>query len=85
MLDPEVYFRAGISTSAAARAFVAAARTLNFRRAAERLSVTQGAVSQQVARLEDYFGCRLFERGLLRPELFRWFLQRGANPSPPLD
>ncbi len=46
----------------AIRAFVLAARSLSFTDAATQLSVTQGAVSQQVARLEGYLGVRLFER-----------------------
>jgi len=38
----------------ALRAFEAAARHLNFSRAADELSVTPGAVSQQIQNLEDY-------------------------------
>jgi LysR family glycine cleavage system transcriptional activator len=47
----------------ATRAFEAAARTLNFTRAAEELGQTQGAISHQVRELEDRLGLRLFERG----------------------
>ena len=46
----------------ALRAFEAAARHLNFSRAAEELSVTPGAVSQQIQNLEDYVGEALFKR-----------------------
>ena len=46
----------------AIRAFDAAARHLNFSRAAEELGVTQGAISKQVIALEDHIGARLFER-----------------------
>ncbi len=46
----------------AIRAFEAAARRLNFSRAAEELGVTQGAISKQVIQLEDYIGAKLFER-----------------------
>lgn len=46
----------------ALRAFEAAARHLNFSRAAEELSVTPGAVSQQIQNLEDYVGESLFKR-----------------------
>ncbi len=46
----------------ALRAFEAAARHLNFSRAAEELSVTPGAVSQQIQNLEDYVGVALFKR-----------------------
>jgi LysR family glycine cleavage system transcriptional activator len=46
----------------ALRAFEAAARHLNFSRAAEELSVTPGAVSQQIQNLEDFVGAALFKR-----------------------
>ena len=44
------------------RAFAAVAETGGMTRAARLLNVTQAAVSQQVKRLEESFGCRLFER-----------------------
>jgi len=46
----------------ALRAFETAARHLNFSRAADELSVTPGAVSQQIQNLEDYVGASLFRR-----------------------
>jgi LysR family glycine cleavage system transcriptional activator len=46
----------------ALRAFEAAARQLNFTRAASELNVTQGAVSRQVKQLENLIGKRLFHR-----------------------
>ena len=46
----------------ALKAFEAAARRESFTRAAEELSVTQGAVSQQVKALEATLGVRLFDR-----------------------
>jgi LysR family transcriptional regulator of beta-lactamase len=46
----------------ALRAFEAAARHLNFTRAAIELRVSQGAVSHQVAELERRLGTRLFRR-----------------------
>lgn len=46
----------------ALRMFDAAARHLNFRRAAEELHLTQGAVAQQVRRLEADLGVALFVR-----------------------
>jgi LysR family glycine cleavage system transcriptional activator len=46
----------------ALRAFEAAARHMNFSRAADELLVTPGAVSQQIQNLEDYIGGALFRR-----------------------
>ena len=46
----------------ALRAFEAAGRHLSFVRAAEELSVTPAAISQQVKRLEDYLSVQLFQR-----------------------
>lgn len=46
----------------ALKAFEAAARHLSLTRAAEELHVTHGAVSRHVAHLEEFLGCRLFER-----------------------
>jgi len=46
----------------ALRAFETAARHMNFSRAADELSVTPGAVSQQIQNLEDYVGAPLFKR-----------------------
>jgi DNA-binding transcriptional LysR family regulator len=44
------------------RTFQALSETLHFRHAAERLGVTQSAVSQQIASLEKELGATLFER-----------------------
>ena len=46
----------------ALRAFEVAARTSSFTRAAEDLSLTQGAVSRHIKNLETVLGCKLFER-----------------------
>ena len=46
----------------ALRAFESAARHMNFTRAAEELSVTPGAISQQIQNLESYVGEDLFKR-----------------------
>lgn len=46
----------------ALRAYEAAARHHSFTRAAEELHVTQAAISHQVRQLEEWLGCRLFER-----------------------
>ncbi len=47
---------------AALRALEAAARHLNFTRAAEELNVTQSAVSHQIRHLEELWGLKLFDR-----------------------
>jgi len=44
------------------QAFEAAARAGSFSAAAERLNLTHGAVSRQVAKLEHWMGLKLFER-----------------------
>lgn len=45
------------------RAFSLAVQERNISRAAEAAHITQSAVSQAVAKLEAYYGCRLLERG----------------------
>lgn len=44
------------------RAFESAGRHLSFSKAAEELSVTPGAISQQIRGLEDFLGIKLFKR-----------------------
>ncbi|NIA70289.1 transcriptional regulator GcvA [Pelagibius litoralis] len=53
----------------ALRAFEAAARLSSFTKAADELSVTQGAISRQVRSLEDHFDTELFRRGHRSVEL----------------
>lgn len=54
--------RRRIPSSASLQAFEAAARHGNFARAAEELSLTEGAISRQIARLESLLACKLFDR-----------------------
>jgi acetyl esterase/lipase len=51
------------------RAFVAVAEELNFGRAAERLYVSQPALSRQIRTLEQLVGCELLRRSTHRVEL----------------
>jgi monoterpene epsilon-lactone hydrolase len=51
------------------RAFVAVAEELNFGRAAERLYLSQPALSRQIRTLERFVGCELLRRSTHRVEL----------------
>src|SRR5215216_7440084 len=51
------------------RAFVAVAEELNFGRAAERLYLSQPALSRQISGLERLVGCELLRRSTHRVEL----------------
>ncbi len=42
------------------KTFLTVCETMNYREAAEKLFITQPAVSQQIRYLENYYGCRLF-------------------------
>ena len=62
-------------------AFEVAARAGSFSAAAERLNLTHGAVSRQIAKLEAWLGLKVFDRGargvaltLEGQRLFRHFL-----------
>ncbi|WP_252979204.1 LysR family transcriptional regulator [Pseudomonas cyclaminis] len=44
------------------QAFVSAAQTGSFARAASRLNLTASAISHQIAGLEEWWGVQLFER-----------------------
>ena len=54
--------RRKIPSTSALLTFEAAGRHESFSRAAEELSMTEGAVSRQIARLEDFLGLMLFNR-----------------------
>jgi len=54
--------RRKIPSSSSLQAFEAAARHGNFARAAQELSLTEGAISRQIARLESLLDCKLFDR-----------------------
>lgn len=54
--------RKKIPSSASLQAFDAAARHGNFVRAAQELSLTEGAISRQIGRLEALLDCKLFDR-----------------------
>ncbi|MFN3957829.1 MAG: LysR family transcriptional regulator, partial [Tepidimonas ignava] len=54
--------RRRLPTLQALQCFEAAARHQSFTRAAQELALTQGAVSRQVAALEDFLGVPLFRR-----------------------
>ena len=53
------------------RAFVTVASTGNMTTAADRLALTQGAVSQQIKRLEDMLQIALFDRSQRKLRLTR--------------
>ena len=40
--------------------FLILCETMNYREAAQRLHITQPAVTQQIKYIEDYYGCKLF-------------------------
>src|ERR1700674_4720645 len=64
------------------RFFEAAARHLNFTRAAEEMHVTHGAVSQRIKRLEEHLGMSLFRRAgrrMLLTDEGRRLLERGRT------
>lgn len=46
--------------------FLAAAEELNFTKAAQKLFITQQSLSSHISKIEEYYGCRLFDR---RPPL----------------
>ena len=60
--SPRQPFRRRLPSSAALLAFEAAARHGSFARAADELSLTEGAISRQIGRLESFLGITLFER-----------------------
>ena len=67
------------------RAFLAVAETLNFRAAAEALSLTQSAVSRQIQALEDEIGLPLFLRHTRAVELTGAGAQLLASCAPAIE
>jgi LysR family glycine cleavage system transcriptional activator len=67
------------------RAFVAVARNLNFRAAAEELALTQSAVSRQIQALEDEVGVPLFLRHTRAVELTSAGTQLMRTVAPSLE
>ncbi|WP_142501725.1 LysR substrate-binding domain-containing protein [Klebsiella sp. 2680] len=61
--------RKKLPSSTALQVFEAAARHGNFARAAEELSLSEGAISRQIARLESMLNCKLFTRTGSRVQL----------------
>lgn len=64
-----VLMRRKLPSNRSLLAFEAAARHGNFARAAEELSLTEGAISRQIARLEALLDCKLFDRTGSRVQL----------------
>ena len=54
--------RRKVPSNTALLAFEAAARHGSFARAADELSLTEGAISRQIGRLEQFLGVALFQR-----------------------
>src|SRR6476620_8144330 len=69
MLHSQTHLRSRPISAGHLRAFEAVARHLNFRAAAEELSLTQSAVSRQIQSLEDEVGTALFLRHTRAVEL----------------
>lgn len=69
----------------AIRVFDAAARHASFKRAANELNVTHGAVSRQIALLEEWFGAPLFRRLNRRVALTEEGWSLFTEVSPALD
>jgi len=56
------YFREKLPTIKQLQCFIAVAHELNFRRAADRMRMTQPPLTRQIQCLEDVIGCELFAR-----------------------
>lgn len=65
MFPDETCFREGetIMNLLSLEYFLVTAEEMNFTKAAGKLYITQQSLSGHIKKLEDYFGCRLFDRG----------------------
>jgi LysR family glycine cleavage system transcriptional activator len=74
-----MYERRALPPLSALTALEAAARTGGFGKAAQSLSLTQSAISRQIALLEDHLGLKLFERvgrGVVLTDAGRLYAER---------
>jgi len=74
-----------LPSTTALLALEAAARHQSFARAAQELSVTEGAISRQIAKLESQLGVRLFQRSGNRVELSEPGARYAADMREALD
>lgn len=85
MLHSRTHLRTRPVSAGHLRAFLAVARHLNFRLAAEELALTQSAVSRQIQGLEDEIGVPLFLRHTRAVELTSAGAQLLAAAAPALE
>ncbi len=85
MQHSQTHLRSRPVSAGCLRAFVAVARHLNFRLAAEEMALTQSAVSRQIQNLEEEVGVPLFLRHTRAVELTSAGAQLLLSVSPALD